>query len=95
MRKLLSQLSEYDLLIVLWYVRFCWLKNKVRQLTPMQILLPASILQIFSFIYFALQDNFLVNMAVGNMLIVGIALIPMTLKKPKSKIHWVKLGGNQ
>lgn len=86
----LSQLNKTDLLIVLWYARLRWLRHKVSRLTPVRILIPTTLLQMIFFIFTIGYENSLAFLAVGNLLIVSIAILPSTLSRPKPTVHWVK-----
>lgn len=85
----LQSLSKTDLYIILWYVRLRWLRYKVSLLRPRHIILPATLAQVLAFIIAAHTCHFIIFASIGNMIIVGISIIPMTLPQPL-KAHWVK-----
>lgn len=85
----LQSLSKTDLHFILWYVRLRWLRHKVSQLQPAQILIPTSIMQIAVFILSAYHaQNFILTASIGNLIVVGLALLPSTFPRPL-KAHWV------
>lgn len=84
LKKELSQLNKNDLRIILWFARLKWLRHKIRSLTPVKMLIPITLLQIVIFITAALnQDNFIYIIAIGNFVVVGIAMIPLALHRPE------------
>lgn len=86
----LQSLSKTDLYIILWYVRIRWLRHKASLLRPVQLLIPATLLQISAFILAAYHPkNFISIAALGNLIVVALALLPMTFPRP-IKAHWVK-----
>lgn len=84
----LQQLDKADLIRVLWYARFKTVLHKIRQLHPVQIAVPVVVLQIVTFSIFV--TNSVLHLAIANLIIVGIALLPFALHKSKPKYHWVK-----
>jgi hypothetical protein len=85
----LHSLSKLDLRIILWHTRLRWLRYKISLLRPHHLIIPATLAQITAFILAAHTSHFIHFAAIGNMIVVGIALIPMTLHRP-IKAHWVK-----
>ena len=86
----LQSLNKTDLYFILWYLRLRWLRYKAGQLHPRQILIPATLLQILIFILAAYSSqHFISTLAIGNLIVVGIALLPMTLPRA-FKAHWIK-----
>lgn len=64
----------------------------IPHLHPIQILVPATLLQMIVFIVAALnRDNLFFILAIGNFIVVGLALFPMTLAKPKPSVDQVKI----
>lgn len=86
-KKDLQQLNKADLYRVLWYARFKFLVYRIRTLTPVQIVFPAITMQIIALMLFAHAP---LIFGVSVLAIVGIALLPMTMKKPRPQYHWVR-----
>lgn len=90
-RDAVEQSTEIHALFVLGVVLFLRAWRAIPTLRPHQILIPATISQITVFIISVFNiEQFIIINAIGNMLIVGIALFPSTFQKQKSAIHWVK-----
>jgi hypothetical protein len=92
-KNLLQQIIELtrnlpleDQIIVLFYVIKRWLQFTLSNLHPSRILVPVTLAQI---ILFALtlyhSERPFPTLAIGNFVIVGIAIFPMTLRKVKVK----------
>lgn len=93
--KELRHLNNYDLLIVLAFTTRRWLRHKLSALHPAHIVLPISALQVFFFIItvgMGKASNLIPTLAVGNLLIVALALIPITLPRRHKpiKAHWIR-----
>lgn len=88
LRKELQQLDKTDLYRVLWYVRYKTALHKIRQTKVQQIIVPVALLQIITFVLFVSKSLYV--LAIANMVIVGIALLPFALHRPKQKYHWVR-----
>lgn len=66
--------------------------RSIPHLRPTQLLVPATLLQMAVFIAAAIkEENFFINLAIGNFIVVGLALIPMTFTKSKSIVDQVKI----
>lgn len=76
-QKKLQQLSKADLYRVLWYARYKFLVYRIGLLTPVQIVFPVVAMQIIALILFA---HTLLIFGVSMLVIVGIALLPMTMQ---------------
>jgi hypothetical protein len=71
-------------------VRLRWLHHKISLLRPRHVLIPATAAQIIVFAIAALNpQTFLFTITVGNLIIVGIAIYPSTLKR-SAKMRWIK-----
>jgi len=92
LRKLLQQLNSFDLLLVLAYVTARWLRHKLSQLHPANLVLPIATIQILFFVVaVGTATNVIQTLAVGNLLIVAFALLPITVPhSPKVKAHWIR-----
>lgn len=91
LKKLLAELPPYERIIVLLFVLSRWLRFKIARLRPATLLIPVTLAQIAVFVLTVLYSrNLLVMFAVGNMLIVGIAVFPLTLIRPRPAAHWIR-----
>lgn len=84
LKKELSQLNKNDLRVILWLTRLKWLRHKISLLTPVKMLIPITLLQVIVFITAVLNQHiFLHIIAIGNFIVVGIAMIPLALYRPE------------
>lgn len=75
-----TEIRALIVLIVLLILR-AW--RAIPHLRPTQLLVPASLMQMLVFITAAInEENFILNLAIGNFIVVGLALLPMTFAKP-------------
>lgn len=81
---LTQDLPFEDQILVLLYVTKRWLQYTLSNLHPARLLVPVTLSQItlFSLTLYH-SDRPLPILAIGNFLIVGIAIFPMTLRKVK------------
>lgn len=83
--------SETRAMFVLMVVIFLRAKRIIPTLRPHHLLIPATTLQIIVFVFAALHpEHFIPTLAIGNFIIVGIAILPSTFQHPKPSVHWVK-----
>jgi hypothetical protein len=91
--KAVIQSSDLQVLIVIGVllIRRAW--RIVPNLRPRHILLPSAFAQIAIFVYAALSpiEKFLPLFAVGNLVIIAIATLPMLVQPQKPSAHWVRL----
>jgi hypothetical protein len=90
LRELILNASEAQVQLVLFIllVRRAW--RAIPHLRPQHLIIPATLLQIIVFIIAAcFSQHFISTVAIGNIIVVGIALLPMTFPQPL-KAHWVK-----
>lgn len=88
-KKELQQLDKTDLLRILWYVRYKRVIYKISTLHPARFVIPVVVLQIIATMIH-LPISFLLAV-ICNIIIVGIALLPFALRRPKSpRYHWLK-----
>ena len=95
LKKLLTQLNSFDLILVLAYVARHWLRYHVSRLHPSQLALPVVLLQVVFFVVaVGTSTRLIYTLALGNMVIVALALIPILLPSPSRgdqiKAHWIK-----
>ena len=65
-------------------------REHVNNMRPIHVLLPATVLQIGVFLLAIINHDYFAHIfAVGNLSIVGLALIPLHIRKPKPLQHWV------
>lgn len=91
--KNLRHLNNYDLLIVLAFVARRWLRHKLATTHPTHIVLPIAICQVIFFIIaVGTSNNIIPTLAVGNLTIVALALIPITIPRRSKpiKAHWLR-----
>lgn len=89
LKEKLAHLSLADLYIILVYVFLRLIRHKVGSLRPIQILLPAVLLQIIFFVItITTAQNIVSTLAIGNIIIVGIILAPSAIRRPR--YHWVR-----
>lgn len=90
--KNLQQLNNFDLLLILAFTARLWLKHKLTRLHPAHLILPIATLQVLFFIVaVGTATNVIHTLAVGNLSIAALALLPITLpRRPKLKAHWIK-----
>lgn len=85
-------LSRIELHWALWRVRAHWLGIWIGSLRPLQLLIPASLLQMavfgLSFVFY--PEVFLPLSALGNLIIAGLAMLPGLLRPERVQMHWVK-----
>ncbi len=87
----LEQATEVRALFVLLVIMFLRARRIIPTLRPIQLLIPATMMQIAVLMIAAFfPHNFIVIFAVGNLLVVGIVLVPFLLLQPKPTVHWVK-----
>lgn len=85
--------AQIQLVLFIMLVRRSW--RAVPHLRPHHIIIPTTLSQIFILILAAcFSRNFISTVAIGNLIVVGIALLPMTLPHPL-KAHWVKAHDDQ
>lgn len=86
-----EEASELRALFVLLVVYALKIYRIIPTLRPTQLLIPATISQIIIFMIAALRiENFISTIAIGNLIIVAIAIFPSTFQQPALKAHWVK-----
>lgn len=94
---LLSQLEDDDLGIQMFLQHISGQELldqprpiRTQPVRPIHVLLPATFLQIGVFVLaFINHDHFATIFAAGNVSIIGWALIPVHIQKPKPLYHWV------
>lgn len=65
-------------------------REHIQNIRPIHALLPAKVLQIGVFVLAVINyDYFTPIFAAGNLGIVGLALIPIHIRRPKASYHWV------
>ena len=65
-------------------------RERLSSIRPIHLLLPATLLQILVFLAAIVNvEHFASIFAAGNLSIVGLALLPSTLQKPKPLVHWI------
>lgn len=65
-------------------------REHLRSMRPIHALLPATLLQVIVFVIALINyDYFTPIFAAGNLSIVGLALIPIHVRKPKPLYYWV------
>lgn len=83
-RETVERSTELRALFVLGVVLILRAWRSIPYLRPTQLLVPATLMQIVIFVTAAIKEkDFLLNLAIGNLIVVGLALMPMTLAKPK------------
>ena len=86
-----EQASELRALFVLIVIYALRARRIIPTLRPHQLLIPATILQIIIFIVaITTTENFILTIAVGNLIVVALAIYPSTFQQPKQPVHWVK-----
>lgn len=95
--KAVEQASETRALFVLLVVLTLRAWRAIPNLRPHHLLVPITLTQIILFIFTAITTPHLLiqNIAIGNLLIVGIANIPTLFQRPKPKFHWVNNENNK
>jgi len=85
-----SKLTPLETTYIVIFARILLIKEKISKIRPRQLIIPTSILQILLFSISTLTnyENKITIFAVGNMIIMGIAIAPMTVWKPRA--HWIK-----
>jgi len=83
----LSLLSKSDLQRVLIHTRLVWARYKLSLLTPAQLIIPVTFMQIIFFV-FSIAVFSLPLWAIGNLALIALALIPMTMPR-RAKYHWI------
>lgn len=90
-QKSLEHASEARALFVLLVVLALRARRVIPTLRPMQLLIPATLMQIAVLMIAAFfPHNFILIFAVGNFIVVGIVLFPFLALQPKPSAHWVK-----
>jgi hypothetical protein len=85
----LKDLDKFDQYLVLAYVEMRWLRYRISQLRPRDVVVPTSIAQVIAFALCGLfAEQFLPTVMIWQLVIIGIGIYPMTLKQPR--YHWVK-----
>jgi hypothetical protein len=88
--KALEETSELRVFFVLLVILALRAWRIIPTLRPQQIIIPATLLQIFILVIAAcFSQHFISTVAIGNFIVVGIALLPMTFPRP-IKAHWVR-----
>lgn len=86
--KSLEQATEVRALFVLLVVMYLRARRAIPTLRPIQLLIPATMMQIAVLIFAAFfPNNFIVIFAVGNFIVVGIVLLPFLMYPKNSHIH--------
>lgn len=82
LQKNLRQLNNFDLALTLAFVALRWLRHRSLSLRERvrvrDLALPAAVCQVILFIAAGSSSNPLVTLAVGNLILTAIVLLPMT-----------------
>ncbi|MFZ5856736.1 MAG: hypothetical protein ACOYZ6_07895 [Chloroflexota bacterium] len=90
LQAILQHLNRFQLTLILWYVRARWILYKVGLLQPVHVLFPATILQIIILVCAtSLLDQFIYIFAIGNFIVVWLAVLPSMLQPRPIRAHWV------
>jgi hypothetical protein len=83
--------QKLPVLIQLYIAARVFFAVDLPRLGPRRILIPSAFAQITVFVYAALSpvDKFLPLFAVGNLIIIALAIFPMLVQPPKPTAHWV------
>jgi hypothetical protein len=90
LRELILNASETQVRLALFVLSMRRAWRIIPTLQPKQIALPASLLQMCAFIIAAqYPQNFITIAAIGNFIVVGIAILPGTIFR-STNAHWVR-----
>jgi hypothetical protein len=79
----LQNLSLPDRLLILLYVERLHLRARLRRLRPVHLLIPTALAQMILFAWVLLHpvEPILSNLAIGNLLIIALAILPSALPR--------------
>lgn len=87
-KKAVLETTELRALLILGLLLCLRAWRAIPKLRPTQLLLPATLLQMIVFVIAALnKENFLIILAIGNFIIVGLAMLPSTFIRPKASVE--------
>lgn len=90
-KKAVTETTEFRALFILGLVLFLRAWRAIPSLKPVQLLIPATVVQVIILTASALFSNhFITVFAIGNFIVVGIFLFPILRQPPKPKAHWLK-----
>ncbi len=87
--KTLDSLSNLEYLILVSWLRYRVFRYRVALLRPAQILPFIVVAQMLLLVHFTNTFDFIFYLA-GNVAVVCVALIPITIESPKPAVHWVR-----
>lgn len=88
--KNLRQLNNPDLALILLFVLARWLRHQLTALHPVRLVIPVVTLQVILFAIAAgVSSNFLYTLALGNLILTALALLPIILPR-RPRYHWIR-----